>query len=244
MTTASPEEQARLLAIAELDTQLRQVAHQRRSLPEHDELTALAAETAAVQSQQGEVSIRVSDLERALRKAEADVEQVRTRAARDTERLTSGGLAARDLQGLERELVSLGRRQSELEDVELEVMEQLEAAQTEAATLATRAEDIRGRTDDATGRRDQALADLDARRAELTAQRDTGAAGVLPALLALYDRVADRSGGVAAARVEGSRCGGCRAGFSNADLAAIRQAAPDAVVQCEECSAILVRDQT
>jgi len=36
-------------------------------------------------------------------------------------------------------------------------------------------------------------------------------------------------------------CGGCTITLTGADLAAVRSAAPDAVLQCPECDRILVR---
>ncbi len=94
-----------------------------------------------------QVRTTVGDVQRELRKAEADVEQVSTRAARDRARLEAGTGSAKDLQGLQHELESLARRQSDLEDVELEVMERLETAQTEASGLeaSVAAAEARGR---------------------------------------------------------------------------------------------------
>ena len=66
-------------------------------------------------------------MQREVAKAEADVQLVRDRAARDQARLDAGTGTAKDLQALQHELDSLARRQSELEDVELEVMERAEA---------------------------------------------------------------------------------------------------------------------
>jgi predicted nucleic acid-binding Zn-ribbon protein len=51
---------------------------------------------------------------------------VRDRAARNQARLDAGTGTAKDLQALQHELVSLARRQGELEDIELEVMERAE----------------------------------------------------------------------------------------------------------------------
>ena len=67
-----------------------------------------------------------------IKKAETDVAQVRIRRERDQQRLDTGAVtSAKDLEGLQREVVSLDRRISTLEDAELEVMERLEAAQGE-----------------------------------------------------------------------------------------------------------------
>ena len=60
-------------------------------------------------------------------------------------------------------------------------------------------------------------------------------------LLALYERIREGSGGLAAAELKHGRCGGCRLELNPVDLAAIDRAASDEVVRCEECSRILVR---
>lgn len=70
-----------------------------------------------------------SDLTREQTKADGDVEQVRRRSARDQQRLDSGQVSApRELEQLQHEIATLGRRQNELEDIELEIMERLESA--------------------------------------------------------------------------------------------------------------------
>ncbi len=69
---------------------------------------------------------REGDLKREQAKADADVEQVRSRIARDRSRLDAGQVnSPRELENLQSEIESLLRRQSDLEDVELDVMERL-----------------------------------------------------------------------------------------------------------------------
>ena len=59
-------------------------------------------------------------------------------------------------------------------------------------------------------------------------------------LLALYDQIR-KSKGVGAAMLRAGRCEGCHLNVDAADLKAIRAAAPDEVVRCEECRRILIR---
>jgi predicted nucleic acid-binding Zn-ribbon protein len=76
-------------------------------------------------------------------------------------------------------------------------------------------------------------ADLEARRAQVVAE--------LPAeLVALYEKVHQRSG-QGAAPLRHGRCGACQLQLSSSDLDRVRTAAPDDVVRCEECGAIMVR---
>jgi uncharacterized protein len=147
----------------------------------------------------------------------------------------------KDLERMQEELVSLARRISDLEDTELEVMEQLEEAQRERATLLERLSSIDARIDELTVSRDAAAGATNAELASTGARRDQTAKDLPPDLLALYERIREQKGGVGAALLRQGRCGGCRLEITAADLGAIRKASPDEVVRCEECGRILVR---
>ena len=139
MVTAAPQDQWRLLDVQAHDTRLTQLAHKRRTLPEHAEVERLNGLLRQIGDQLVAARTVTSDVARELTKAEADVELVRQRAARDRARLDSGQGSAKDLQAIQHELESLAQRQSVLEDVELEVMERLEAAQARVARGGGRA---------------------------------------------------------------------------------------------------------
>lgn len=241
MTTANALDQVRLLDVQALDTRLRQLAHRRRTLPETARLAELDAERAALRDRLVQARTVVGDVERELRKAEADVEQVSNRAARDRARLEAGTGSAKDLQGLQHELESLARRQSELEDVELEVMERLERAQGEVAGLEQALATAEEQTTEVTTAQQSAFGEIDTEVAQVTAQRDDVAAGLDPALVALYDKVREQTQGVGAAMLRGKRCEGCRMELTPVELARIAKLPPDEVVRCEECRTILVR---
>ncbi|HET9896331.1 MAG TPA: C4-type zinc ribbon domain-containing protein, partial [Streptosporangiaceae bacterium] len=85
-----------------------------------------------------------------------------------------------------------------------------------------------------------AFAEIDEQAAKASDQRGSIAAGVPADLLALYDQIR-KSKGVGAAMLRAGRCEGCHLNVDAADLKAIRAAAPDEVVRCEECRRILIR---
>ena len=243
MPKAPAIDQQRLLDLQALDTRLAQLAHKRTTLPEQKELDGLVAE----RRRNGDVLIAartlVGDAERAVKKAEADVTQVRDRAARNTKRLQSGAGSPKDVQALEHELESLARRQSVLEDEELEHMERLEQTQFAAAELTTTDVELADQIGDLTARRDAALAEIAAEETAVLARRQAIVMGVDDALVALYEKVRAPRGGVGAALLRSRRCGGCRLELNSSDLAAIRSAPSDEVVFCEECGRILVRTE-
>lgn len=183
-----------------------------------------------------------ADLALEQRKADADVEQVRDRARRDHELLDSGSIGdPKQLQSLQQELVSLARRQSELEDVELEIMERVEGADAAVRVLsADRDALIVERTALAASVAEQ-LADVEAERAQVEAERAALASGIDAELLSLYDRIRIDQGGVGAAMLHRGRCGGCHLDLPPNEIEAIRAAEADEVMRCEECRRILVR---
>ena len=239
---AEPAVQRRLLDLQDVDLQLDQVAHKRKSLPEHRALAELVAEKTVVDHDLVTADTEVSDLQREQKKADTDVEQVRQRKARNQQRLDSGQITSpKDLENLQHEIGSLDRRISDLEDAELEVMEKLEAAEGIQADLRTRAEAFAGRQTELETIRDAALKELDEQRAELGDKRATIAAELPDALVTQYQRLRERIGGIGAAPLVGKRCMGCRMELAPSDLNRIKAAAPDAVLRCEECGRILVR---
>lgn len=237
---AATTDQWRLLDVQALDTRLSQIAHRRRTLPELVELTALDQRAGVLRDELVAAQTQASDVARELAKAEADVELVRQRARRDQARLESGHGGHKELESLQHEVATLARRQSALEDVELEVMERHEALTAEADRLAGERDGLQAQVDDATRRREAALTKLDDEALALDRQRVGMIAGLDAALLALYEKI--RATGVTAAAIlRQRRCEGCRMELNGQDLQRIRAAADDEVLRCEECGGILVR---
>jgi hypothetical protein len=183
----------------------------------------------------------LGDVRREVAKAESDVQLVRDRAARDQARLDSGTGTAKDLQAIQHELESLARRQSELEDVELEVMERAEDAESAATQLTAERETLATQIDEATAERDQASRELDSEATSVAAPRPDIVAGVGEDLVALYEKIRAHSGGLGAAPLRQRRCGGCQLELNNVEVNRIKAAPADEVLRCEECRRILIR---
>jgi uncharacterized protein len=239
---ASPEAQLRLLELADLDTELARLGHRRRALPENAELDQLTARGAEVRDEMTRADTELSDLDREQARAERDVEQVRVRIDKDRQRLDAGKVSnARELESLQSEILSLRRRQSDLEEVVLELMERREAAQARRDAAEAGTEAVAAETAAVTSRRDAALAEISEQESKSSSVRASVAASVPAELLALYDRVRAQVGGVGAAKLRRSKCEGCNVSLSTAELNEIRAAAPDEVVRHEECRRILIR---
>lgn len=211
-------------------------------MPEQLELTKLTERRTDVSHRHGELQTEVADLSREQRKADADVEQVKARRTRNEERITAGLVGdPKQLQALQHENESLNRRISDLEDVELTVMERLETAQTALESLSAELADLEQQVQAQTDVRDAAADEVTRRQTDALADRERLAADLPADLLALYDRLRDQLGGVAVGELRQKRCGGCRLEVGAAELARIAAAPADELVRCEECNRILVR---
>ncbi len=233
--------QWRLLDLQKLDSRLAQIAHRTRTLPVLAEVDKATADHATCDEECVLAETRVDDVERETRKADADVQLVRDRAERDRKRLEAGQGSSKELQSLQHELETLARRQSELEDIELEVMERAESLRADLEKRQQERRDLTARIEQLTQQRDEEIAALDRERDDILAQRADVAAGVGAELLEFYEKVRERQGGLGAAPLQGRRCGGCGLELNQSDLARIRGAADDEVLRCEECGRILVR---
>ena len=225
-----------------LDTRLDQLAHRRRTLPEHAALAELETELGVLRDQQVEAETEQSDLARELKKAEGDVDQVRARAERDQQRLDAGQVSSpKELEGLQHEITTLGNRQGDLEEVVLDIMERLESSQSRSSELSSQQESAQARVAALTASRDTTTGEIDAETEKLQAQRATQAGSLAEDLVALYEKIREQQGGVGAAELRQRRCGGCRLELNNVEINELRDADPDEVMRCDECRRILVR---
>ncbi|MBT2479772.1 zinc ribbon domain-containing protein [Streptomyces sp. ISL-94] len=239
---AEPADQIRLLDIQALDVRLSQLVYKRESLPEHAEVDSLAKDLSQQRDLLVAAQTQASDAAREQTKAEQDVDQVRQRATRDQQRLDSGvGISARDVANLQSEVVSLAKRQGDLEDIVLEVMERLEAAQERVTELTDRVAALEGKLTDATARRDAATGEIDAEAAKIAKDREVIVASVPADLMALYEKIRVKQGGVGAARLYQRRCEGCRLELDMAEVNEIKATPRDQVVRHDNCGRILVR---
>ena len=238
---AESARQLRLLDLQAIDTRLDQIAHARSHLPQLAELADLLGKARLIDDQLVRSRTELGDVQREVAKAESDVQLVRDRAARDQARLDAGTGSAKDLQAISHELTSLARRQSELEDIELEVMERAEAAESDVAELERGRGELTTRIEALEAARDEAFARLDGEAADIGAPRPTVVDEVGPDLVTLYEKIRLANGGTGAAALRQRRCGGCQLELNPVEIQRIRSAPEDEVLRCEECRRILVR---
>lgn len=238
---ASPADQNELLRLQTADTRLQQLQHAEANLPQTAELAALAPDVDAIRSRWIARTGELDDARAELKRAESDVEVVEARIARDAGRLQHTS-SVKDVQALETELTALRRRRSDLEEIELTVMERIEELETLVNDIDEERLVLGGRVDALEAARAEEKSKLDAQRDALAKDR-AAIAGAIPAdLVELYEKQRARYGIGAALLVRGVSMGS-NVKLTESDLAVIRRAAPDDVVLCPDSSAILIRNE-
>lgn len=240
MAKAAPAEQLKLLELQGLDARLKGLTNRRRTLENDPRIKDLEAALSVANGELGAATVAVHDAEAALKRAEADVEQVASRIERDEARLNSGTGLSKDLVALQKDIASLNKRRSDLEDVELEVMERLDSLRERQAAQQQIVDDIQGSFATIRAELDAALAEVETEAAGLRAQRAAFAAGLEAGMLAVYEKTLAKRGVGAARLFHGtSEASGMK--LSPGDLAEIKASAADDIVFCPDSGAILVR---
>lgn len=236
---ASPDDQAILLDLQAIDTKLAQLTHKANSLPQLGQLSALAVDVEATRLRVVDERGVLEDAGIELKRIESDVEVVEARMKRDTQRLETTS-SVKDVAGLETELASLRKRQSDLEDIELAVMERIEGLEAAAAETAARYDGLLAEANTLEAERDAALATIDAEKNHTSANRQSLIEKLPADLVELYERQRGRYGS-GASMLRGGVSSASGVKLNESDMAEIRAAAPDDVVLCPDSSAILVR---
>ena len=168
------------------------------------------------------------------------MEQVASRIERDEARLNSGTGLSKDLVALQKDIASLNKRRSDLEDVELGVLERLDGLRERQATQQRSLTTSRVRSACIRAELDDALAEIAAEATEVAARRAEFAAGLDAGMLAVYEKTLAKRG-VGAARLFHGTSEGSGMRLSPGDLAEIKAAAEDDIVFCPDSGCILVR---
>ena len=231
-----------LLAVQDQDTASDQLLHRRAHLPERQSVDEHAAAVVAVEAERATRAVRREELGRNIKRLQDEVASLEARIAEVTRTLHSGAVTVpRELQALQHEQESLRRRQDHLETEELEIMEELDPLTEETAGLDARLGELATEGDRLDEALLQAEVDVEEELTAVTNRRRAALAGVSDDLLATYEDLRGKLGGIAVARLVGSVCGGCHLGLSAVEVDRIKKQPPDTLVTCDECGRLLVR---
>ena len=236
---ARPEDQLALLTLQERDNHITQLSHARKNIAEQAELAEVTASLREFSQSLIAAQGVLEDAKIELSRIEDDVRVVDERIAKDKER-ESGAASAKDLQALEAELTSLATRKSNLEDIELVVMQSIEDAEVAVADVVVERDAVEARRAALAAAVAAREAEIDAQLVQEQAARSELVASLPADLVELYERQRARYG-IGAALLTRRVTGGSGVELTSTDLDAVRTAAPDDVVICPDSSCILVR---
>ena len=232
----------RLLDVQDRDVALDQLRHRREALPDRTTLVESEAAIARVDRELAALRQQLHELELSQKRLEDEVSMIETKAASENRKLNSGTITApRELQSLSEEIDALGRRQRTLEDSVLEVMEKAEPLTADVDRLTRERDDLAAEVSRLVGAVAEKEQAIDVEIAEVSSAREAAAADVPDDLMARYEKLRAKLGGIAVARLDGDRCLGCHVSLPAMEVDAARHAPADAVVVHEDCGRILVR---
>lgn len=223
-----------LYRLQQIDTEIREkkqrLGEVLRAQKEPEALLAARrqAETAAAELQQWQIRHKDLGLE---------LSSLNNKARSSENRLYSGNVRnPKELEDLQKEVESLSRRRSALEDDILEAMIMIEETQAEKAAADEAQAEMEAEWE-------QRVAGLKAQQNELALRLNTlnglrqkQVALITPDLLAEYEQLSQRRGGIAVAALRGNECQGCQLTVS---ANKVKDAAEGKLVYCGSCGRIL-----
>jgi predicted nucleic acid-binding Zn-ribbon protein len=231
-----------LLEVQALDTIADQLRHRRDHLPERAELADRNARLSELEARAGEVQSERDTIAASEKRLEDEIALVTEKAKGADQKLYSGTInVPRELTALQDEIASLQRRQGQLEDQELELMEQAEPLDATLAEIATARSALDADAVMLSAAIAESEAAIDEELTDVTSKRSTAVDGVPAELLTEYEALRGALGGIGVARLSGNRCEGCHLALSAVDVDRIRHEPDDALVHCTECGRLLVR---
>lgn len=235
---ATETQQADLLSLANLDLQIARSKAAIKNLSTGSQFAELREAQRGLAAKLIDARNALDTVELELKRSETDLKLVEDRIAKDVVRLNSTN-NSKDAQGIQSELASLARRKSDLEDIELAILDQQEAAKAAFGTVAV---DKAAVDDELSKGEDNNEAEIMKLRSGLdllTNDRAQQAARISSELIELYDKKASR--GVPVARLAGRECGACRISLGASAFNELEALPRDELATCPECQAILVR---
>ena len=235
---ASEAQQADLLSLANLDLEISRSKSAIKNLSSGAQFSELREAQRGLAAKLIDARNALDTVELELKRSEADLALVEQRIAKDQARLNSTN-NSKDAQGIQSELESLARRKSDLEDIEIAILDQQEAAKAVFATVSVDKAAVDDELAKGEAANEAEIMKLRSGLDLMTNDRAQQAARIAPELIELYDKKAAR--GVPVARLIGRECGACRISLGATAFNELESLARDDIATCPECQAILLR---
>lgn len=239
MADPTREDLRALLALSDIDSEIRRLQRRLDALPEQQQLDAARQEYTDLEQARADRTLDQDQAQAVAAREDREVAQLRERLAAEQQRMYGGEITnAKELQSMKAEIDSVQRRIDEHEDAELEAMEQAEQIDAQIADLDRQIAATSQRVDELVVQRDEAAQQIMAQIAELEVQSERQREPLPADLLARYDEARERFGGGAVGQLEGDRCTVCGISLSYADLNALYEGPP--LASCPSCQRLMV----
>lgn len=227
-----------LLEIQSLTIESRKLEQSARELAKGSELENARTQLLDNSTRLSEARSKHEDILREIRRVEGDLELVSKREAVDRERLNKTAVS-RDVLGIQHELETLAKRRSDLEEVELDLLEQKEESNRLMHELNVENESLDQAMIEAKALAQSKMNELKLSHAQLADSISKLRGLVDQELLGVFDKKASR--GIAIGRLAKSSCSACNMTLTATALADLHQIPIDSLATCPECQAILIR---
>jgi len=235
---ASQSQQSDLLLLGNLDLEINRLRAKISAMSSGD----LFSETRGSQRKAAgsliDLQNEMDSVNLELSRADADLKLVEDRIQKDNERLLQTS-SPKDAQGIQSELETLKKRKSDLEDLELGILERKDEAEKRLKESLNEKQRIDAELEEMELANEAELMKARSGLDLLTQQRLQQASRLDSELVALYEKKLTR--GPAIGRLLNRECGACRMTIGATTLTEINALASDEVATCPDCQAILVR---
>ncbi len=234
------ESYEQLLALQEADTAVRQMNHRRDHLPEREELISVETDLSKVEVLTNAIESEKAPHARDQKRIDDEIAALEEKSAKDNKALYSGAITdSKELQNLQKEIDSLAQRNEDLENELLEVMMVLEESDGQLHEVGVKQTELEGR-------RTELLAAIELAESELDIDIKNEKAGIEniratlnEEIIARYDKVAAKSGGLAIVTlIDGNTCSGCRYPLPSVEIDGLRRAVD--LHPCSHCKRLFV----
>ncbi|MFC1992970.1 zinc ribbon domain-containing protein [Chloroflexota bacterium] len=206
------------------------------------QLTSQLGESQAVVKTQNELASAQQQLEESRQQQQSiewEIEDITTKTAAAEETLYSGRVQnPKELASLQQEVEGFKSRRTQLEDRVLDIMEQVELATANIATIDSKLKKLEAewniQQQQLTAKIEQTKSTLN----DLAHKQQLQLAQIDPQAVQLYQKLR-KQGGPAVARVAQGICSGCRISLSTSEL---QRARSGNLIQCSSCGRILFQD--
>jgi uncharacterized protein len=230
--------QSALLKLAQVDLEIEQIKVEIAKAIGSKELSDASALLSQYSGEVIAARTKYENLNMESRKADDNLHMVEERIARDLERLNQTS-SPKDAQAMQSEIESLTLRKAELEEVELEILERLEEAQTELDEISAKREVTAKEIEEIQNRIQTQVDELKTRGRKLTADKEILVSKIPADVLEKYKNLAAKQ--IAVGQVEARACSACRMGLTASTIDSLADLAEDEIGSCPECLAMIVR---